>query len=65
MVRLDKACKVWLNKVRLGQLMSEIISTARRNSRVALAAGLYISSIMIEVSKVRLGKVRLYKARLG
>ncbi len=55
MVRLDKVCKVWLNKVRLGQLMSEIISTARPNSRAALAAGLYISSIMIEVSKVRLG----------
>jgi hypothetical protein len=39
--------------------MSEILSTARPNSRAALAAGLYISSIMIEVSKVRLGSVSL------
>jgi hypothetical protein len=40
---------------RLGQFMSEILYTARPNSRAALAAGLYISSIMTEVSKVRLG----------
>jgi hypothetical protein len=46
--------------------MSKIHSTARPNSRAALAAGLYISSIMIEVSMVRLvmeGKVRLDKVR--
>jgi hypothetical protein len=38
----------------LGQFMSEILSTARPNSRAALAAVLYISSIKIEVSNVRL-----------
>jgi hypothetical protein len=58
------------------QFMSEILSTARPNSRAALAAGLYISSIMIEVSKVRsvmegqvrldkVCKVRLNKVRLN
>jgi hypothetical protein len=39
--------------------MSEILSTANPNSRAALAAGLYISLIMIEVSMARLGQDRL------
>jgi hypothetical protein len=39
--------------------MSEILSTARPNSRAALAAGLYISLIMTEVSKDGLGLFRL------
>jgi hypothetical protein len=39
--------------------MSEILSNTRPNSRAALAAGLYISSIKIEVSKARLGLFRL------